>query len=135
MKTCFKCRVEKPLSEFYRHPRMADGHLNKCRDCAKRDVTWHRGANIEAIRAYDRARAKLPHVAARISRTTRAWRLANPEKARAHNAVSNAIRCGKLKRKPCEVCGSERSHGHHHDYSKPLDVRWLCAAHHQAEHH
>lgn len=44
-----------------------------------------------------------------------------------------ALRRGQLERQPCEVCG-EHAEMHHDDYSKPLEVRWLCKRHH-AEHH
>jgi hypothetical protein len=36
-KTCFKCHLEKPITAFYKHIGMADGHLNKCIDCTKKD--------------------------------------------------------------------------------------------------
>lgn len=51
-------------------------------------------------------------------------------KSSAHSAVSRAIKDGTLTRQPCEVCGDIRSVAHHGDYLKPLEVRWLCAAHH-----
>jgi len=56
-----------------------------------------------------------------------------PEKYRARTAVSNAIRDGKLLREPCSGCGKTgRIHAHHDDYSKPLDVVWLCEMCHRA---
>lgn len=38
MKICFKCNSEKPITDFYKHPRMLDGHLNKCKTCTKKDT-------------------------------------------------------------------------------------------------
>jgi len=45
--------------------------------------------------------------------------------------VYNAVKKGVLKRGVCKECGSDKYvHAHHEDYSKPLDVIWLCALHH-----
>lgn len=57
------------------------------------------------------------------------------EKETARKLMRNAIKDGTLVRQPCEECGSTKSvAGHHPDYSRPLDVRWLCASHHAEEH-
>src|SRR5688572_3115487 len=53
-----------------------------------------------------------------------------PERHKAYQAVSRALRKGKLTKGPCEVCGNPNVHGHHEDYSRPLDVKWLCPRHH-----
>jgi len=65
---------------------------------------------------------------------SRAWVLRNPEKGRAYQAVIRALRNGRLTRGCCEVCQSSDVHAHHDDYSKPLAVRWVCAAHHKDIH-
>lgn len=54
----------------------------------------------------------------------------------AHGLVSATISRGDLKPLPCENCGSTRHVvAHHDDYSKPLDVRWLCRSCHNRHHH
>lgn len=54
--------------------------------------------------------------------------------ARAWRLVKKAVRRGELVRGPCSRCGAARAHGHHADYARPLDVVWLCARCHKAEH-
>ena len=130
IKTCFKCGQGKPLDEFYCHSGMGDGYLGKCKECTRKDVQKNREANIDYYRAYDRARGNRM-----TAEDIRKQRARHPEWARAHRAVSKAkIRKG-LKPLPCEICGTtEHIHAHHDDYSKPLEIRWLCALHHKQVH-
>lgn len=62
------------------------------------------------------------------------WNNQNRQKLRAHAAVRQALRDGRLKRGRCEACGSFRVEAHHDDYAMPLDVRWFCRRHHQQLH-
>ena len=129
-KICFKCGCEKTISEFYRHSQMKDGYLNKCKECTKADSTKHRWDNIEKIRKYDRERGSR-----QTQEYIKEYRHKYPKKVKATTMVNNAIRNGKLFKEQCDVCGTtENVEAHHEDYAKPLNVRWLCSAHHKQWH-
>ena len=133
-KECFKCKTIKPLTEFYKHSKMADGHLGKCKVCAKNDVNLHRSENLDRIREYDKERSKLPHRIKLATEVTKAWRAEDTRRQTAHSAVARAIKNGVLTRMPCERCGAVKSEGHHEDYDKPLEVMWLCTPCHKQRH-
>ena len=141
MKVCRSCGIEKEIGSFYKHSKMLDGHLNICIECTKARIKKHRDANLEKVREYDRIRGNDPkRVQARLeySKTEKgkqAHKRARekyfenyPMKKAAHVVTGNAIRDGRLIRADsCSECGSSGNiEGHHDDYSKPLDVRWLC---------
>ncbi len=134
-KTCFKCKGTKPFAEFYKHIAMADGRLNKCKECAKSDVKANRLARLEQCAEYERMRFTRPERREQMKRCAAKRRLNRPVRDRAGYITRNAVRDGRLVRKPCEVCGTtERVQAHHDDYSKPLEVRWLCFVHHRQAH-
>lgn len=127
-KVCTACGDQKGVGEFYAHPKMAAGVLSQCKECVKARVRKHRRDN-DSVREYDRSRG------ARMSgEAVRKYRARHPEAYRAHSAVSNAVRDGRLAKEPCLFCGETKVHGHHRDYSKPLDVIWLCAKCHHRLH-
>lgn len=152
MKPCIHCGITKPLTEFYRHDGMSDSYLNACKECVKAATRANREANREYYLEYDRQRAfRADRVAARrayqertkkdpektkvFRRTAKEWAERNTPKRKAQIKVGNAIRDGKLVKQPCERCGAaERIHAHHEDYSKPLDVMWLCRPCHGVRH-
>lgn len=135
-KICFKCHTEKPLTEFYKHSEMKDGYLGKCKGCNKKDATEHRWKNVEKIREYDNGRSRLPHRRKMREEYCKQFRGLFPLKYQAYSLLSSAICCGRVT-KPilCETCHKEKPlEGHHDDYNKPLDVRWLCRCCHRCLH-
>ncbi len=143
-KVCIACDEVKSLDSFYVHSKMKDGHLGKCKDCCKSHASARREIKLEEIQAYDRRRGRTEkHREAcrarahkykdkRVEYNNR-HKAKNPEAYKARTAVGTAIRDGKLTTQPCELCG-DKAHAHHEDYSKPLEVRWLCARHHGLVH-
>lgn len=121
----------------------------ECSRCKSRErMRLQRERDPEHVRALDRARYRRDkakrraamdayHAAnrERVNGIKRQYIERNPEKRKAHLVVASALRSGRLVKQPCEECGSTvRVHGHHDDYSKPLEVRWLCPQHHAELH-
>ena len=127
-KRCFACGEEKPVDEFHRHPAMADGHLGKCKSCARFDVAARRANTIDRVRLYDRRRGATRKRIEKATAVTKAWRAAHPERGAAHSAVRRALRAGLLVRPDnCAACRRVgKVEAHHFDYAKPLDVVWFC---------
>ncbi len=134
LKRCTGCDERLPLGEFYRHPAALDGHAGKCKSCTRAAVRANYSKHREQYREYERARFQEPERRAYANAQSAKYCRENPGKSRARWAVNNAIRDGRLFRRPCEVCGASAAEAHHDDYAKPLDVRWLCKKHHH-EHH
>jgi hypothetical protein len=78
MKTCKVCGQSLPIGCFTKHPMSADGYQPKCRSCRAE---------------YDRARYEL--VRDKLLQSARAWKLANPERARQHGRKADAKRIAK----------------------------------------
>ena len=136
MKICRECGRELPLSEFYTHSEMLDGHLNKCKECVKKRVSRHRENHIDEIRKYDRERGKTEKRQLMRSKITRRRRHSVDGYQKSHNAIIRAIAGGKLIRSnTCQVCGKQcKTEAHHFDYHLSLKVIWLCAACHRQYH-
>lgn len=146
-KPCRKCGVIKSLSEFHKHKQMGDGHLHTCKECNK---AYMREAHAKKMLdsgwvILERARCRIKERQAIASgrrkkltpeqkqKAMTNYKLKFPEKERAHDRVAKALASGKLNRHPCAVCGA-KAQAHHADYSKPLDVMWLCPKHHAEQH-
>lgn len=107
--SCSLCRHREYMRDWY--------WRNRDKVCETARETRMR--HLEKIRERDRARG---------------YRPGNPVKVAARYAVHAAIDDGTLVRLPCEMCGDPKTDAHHDDYSRPLDVRWLCRRHHGEAH-
>ncbi len=94
----------------------------RCETCREAESVYqaeYRRRNLERLRLYDRS-------ARRDSRLRD-----DPEKRSVRWAAWYAT---KEEKHPCEECGSVGAQRHHNDYSRPLELRWLCPKCHAKEH-
>ena len=148
-KKCKKCELEKDVSEFYSHFGMKDERLSFCKDCVKNRIRNYRLEHLEEYIKRERLKSRNQSLKPayqnqkkewakknrdKIRVSSRKWCLKNKEKRRAHSALWRGILKGLIKRSPCEICGELKVCAHHTDYSKPLEVSWLCQRHHRNSH-
>lgn len=130
-KICTICKELK--SDFYKDKYKKSGYASRCKNCERlmkriqrkkfpdvykrKDDKWHE-ANKEKLKKW---RAE--------------YYKNNKHKIQAHYQVKQALYKGILKKiHNCEQCGALKTYAHHPDYSKPLDVVWLCGSCHMRWH-
>ena len=146
-KHCSACGERKHIDEFHANRNSKDGLTSRCKPCAISAAKAHRDANKEHFKAYDKARANKPErVSARIayastesgkaskSASMKKYLSMHPGRAKARTIFGHQLRIGAIVPMPCFVCGNGNTEGHHPDYSRPLDVVWLCIPHHKEVH-
>lgn len=128
IRTCNICKIAKPFTDFYWDSRF-NLPFGRCKPCY-----------LKKCRAYRHSEKGKKVYAKWLDKNGRdvrnkallKWRLANDDKYRAHYAVTNAVRDGRLKKEPCIKCGNPKSEAHHESYSEEnwLNVIWVCRTHH-----
>lgn len=136
VKCCRTCGAIKPIKSFYKDRRMADGHINNCKVCEIARTQAYKARNLEKVQAYDREKAKRPYYRGLSNKRKRASNKAYPERVRARYLLREALRKGQVTRPAtCAICDKpKRVVAHHEDYSKPLEVEWLCYSCHGYKH-
>jgi hypothetical protein len=139
MKDCGRCGKRKEPTDFSVNRAKEDGLNNWCKAClsayakdrlakanASRPDGWKRKTEDRAAYQREWAAANPGY----MTKKKKNWWQKNKDRMRVKDALRYAIKTGKVLKTPCHVCGSEKVEGHHPDYSRPLDVVWLCKEHH-----
>ncbi len=124
---CSRCGSEITVTE-----QMCKYSKYVCSPCQSAKAADYVRRNREKKRQWNNAYHS--RISDKRAEATKAWRDRHPEKKAAHQAVQSAIRNGTLVRQPCVICGDPKTHAHHDDYSRQLDVVWLCHKHHMQRH-
>ncbi len=122
MKFCLKCKQDKDQSEFSKNRSCKDGLQDWCKSCCSEEHKAY-------LKTEDGKEAQKKGNKRYLQ--TEAGKAANrrkvsPEKIKAHKAVAYALKTGKLRKRPCEICTNPKVRAFYPDYCKPLEVIWLC---------
>lgn len=134
--TCEKCYSREYNQEynkkFAKHRKEWFREHNSKPDIKKKHREYSRKyyeKNQEEIISYSKEYQKNPKVRQRLKEIEKIRR-SKPDysiKAKARSLARKAVNEGKIKRQCCEICKNPEAVKHHPDYSKPLEIRWLCS--------
>ena len=138
-KECTNCKQIKPLDDYFRYSRRKDGHNSICKVCnrlqLKLSYEKHKEGRLKRGREYYKEnRAKVIKRIRKYYKDGRKEHNPDPAKEDARHKLHYAVKTGVIKRLSCSVCDKPNAHAHHEDYTKPLDVMWLCVQHHADRH-
>jgi hypothetical protein len=143
MKICTKCNETKPFDSFRLNEKMSAGYDSWCKKCHNKLSETSKRKDREKYNAsqrakYARRKARMLEAGVLPKPLGKAPVLTAEERRIRHNARRMTRRAranGKITAIPCVVCGDSEVEAHHPDYSRPLDVVWLCRKHHHEIHH
>ena len=132
LKRCCHCKEWLPKSQFWSNRSFPDGLSHLCRDCATEAIHkyQHTPKGKKSRKRYIQSPKGLVAQHRADKKRSSSW------KRHAQQVFQAAVRRGEIIRSPvCQQCGIWcATHGHHRDYTRPLDVVWLCRECHDAEH-
>jgi len=127
LKHCTWCKVDKEYTEFRHDKSRKGGFSNRCKTCDNLNRLKYPERKGRSTKRYLQMKEK-------IKALNNEYKKKYPERIKAHGIYRKALKQGLIVKKPCQECGNPKSMGHHEDYSKPLEVWWLCARHHRLWH-
>ncbi len=137
MKKCNVCLKKKIKSEFHKDKSRKDGLSNRCKICDNKKRSEYHQKNKEKMNLY-RSKYRLKNLDSEQAREKqysdrhKQYRIDNPHKIKAKNLADYAQKKGFIiKPDRCSKCDKNiKIEKHHPDYSKPLEVIWLCRSCH-----
>lgn len=146
IKSCSRCGLTKSLDGFYYS---RGRYASECKTCAREVARKKRLAWTPAERARQRVNDRNSyhrHIEAkreanrqskkRTNKARRDRQVENPAHRLARLKIWRAVKAGRMQRPlTCQQCGAHRRvQAHHHDYSLPYEVEWLCLICHGQRH-
>lgn len=130
-KKCPGCDKDFPYTPEFFYQKKGRASLSaRCKPCHNLQCRKLRREKWEQYRLKERDWAHRNRPKLRIKAKRYYKRIRKSDRINVPETLRRAVRRGLVIKKPCEVCGDFRSQGHHDDYTKPLEVRWLCPKHH-----